>query len=94
MSTYDPDTTGPSGSTATLERPDTRADERLADSEGGDKDRYAHYVKKAKLARGGAQVALCGKVWIPNHKAEDYQVCPACKAIYDQMKPGKGGDGE
>ena len=59
--------------------------------EDGDHERYSHYVKKDKIVEsavmGNAVVALCGKVWVPNRSPEKFPVCPACKDIYEKLKP-------
>ena len=78
--------------TAVLER------EELQSTDDGDADRFAHYVRKDKIAAasttGRPVVALCGKVWTPGRDPSKYPVCPACKQIYETMKPGGGkGDG-
>jgi hypothetical protein len=79
--------------TQTIERPKTteyRYDE-------GDQDRFSHYVAKDKLTEamvmGNAVIALCGKKWIPSRDPERFPVCPTCKEIWQQMKPGGDGDG-
>lgn len=67
---------------------DEDLDHRLDD--GGDHDRYAHYVRKDKImpsAVGGTPViALCGKKWVPNRDPEKFTVCPECKEIYEALK--------
>jgi hypothetical protein len=82
-----------SRSTGVLEREETR---ELA--EPGDHDRFAHYVRKDKIlasaVSGRPVIALCGKVWVPGRDPSRFPVCPACKAIYESMRPGAdGGDG-
>ncbi|WP_103062240.1 DUF3039 domain-containing protein [Actinomyces qiguomingii] len=78
-----------SSGTAVLER------EELKSTDDGDADRFAHYVRKDKIAAaattGRPVVALCGKVWTPGRDPSKYPVCPTCKQIYEQMRPG--GDG-
>lgn len=63
----------------------------------GDHERFAHYVKKAKITEsavtGTPVIALCGKVWVPNRDPKKYPVCPECKEIYSSMQPG-GGEGD
>jgi hypothetical protein len=87
-----PDTVG---GTATLVEEDTR----LSPSEGGDHERFAHYVRKEKIVEsavlGSPVVALCGKVWVPNRDPQKFPVCPECKEIYDFMRGGddSGSDG-
>ncbi|KAB8288729.1 hypothetical protein DSM100688_0731 [Bifidobacterium ramosum] len=82
LSTPDP---GPG--TAVLERPETK--EQIQRDDGGDADRYAHYVSKDRIAEsrltGRPVVALCGKVWVPKHDPSKYPVCPDCKRIYEEM---------
>jgi hypothetical protein len=76
-----------SQSTGVLEREEVR---ELA--EPGDHDRFAHYVRKDKIlasaVSGRAVIALCGKVWVPGRDPSRFPVCPACKAIYESMRPG------
>ena len=84
-------------STKILPAGDTQSDVRPDLSHGdGDHERFAHYVKKAKITEsavtGTPVIALCGKVWVPNRDPKKYPVCPACKEIYESMKPG--GEGE
>lgn len=73
-------------------------DERVTEqTEAGDHERFAHYVKKDKIVEsavmGGAVEALCGKVWIPNRDPGKFPVCPECKEIFEGLPPG-GNDGE
>ncbi len=48
----------------------------------GDHDRFAHYCRKADIARayvtGEAIEALCGKRWVPTRDPTRYPVCPTC----------------
>ena len=66
--------------------PDT--DRQLDD--GGDHDRFAHYVRKDKIVssavEGSAVIALCGKKWVPSRNPERYPVCPECKEIFESLK--------
>ena len=85
---------GPSTGTAVLER--TELSEQLDD---GDHDRFAHYVRKAKIAEsavtGKPVIALCGKVWVPGRDPSKYPVCPMCKEVYEGLRsPNDGGDGD
>lgn len=61
------------------------------DSDGGH-DLFAHYIKKDKVVEsavtGKAVKALCGKKWVPSRDPSKYPVCPACKAIFDGLRPG------
>lgn len=56
----------------------------------GDHERYSHYVKKDKIVEsavmGGAVVALCGKVWVPNRDPGKFPICPDCQKIYESLK--------
>ncbi|MEM7339706.1 MAG: DUF3039 domain-containing protein [Actinomycetota bacterium] len=57
--------------------------------DGGDHDRFAHYVRKDKAVQsaieGTAVIALCGKKWVPTRDPERYPVCPECKEIYEGL---------
>lgn len=50
---------------------------------------YAHWVDEDMALRskltGRPAIALCGKVWKPKLKAEDYPICPKCQEIYDEI---------
>ncbi len=69
--------------------------------EPGDHERFAHYVRKGKAAEaavmGTPVIALCGKVWVPSRDPKKFPVCPACKEIYQGLKPpqdeGSGASG-
>ena len=82
---------GRSVGTAVLER------EELQSTDDGDADRFAHYVRKDKIAAaavtGRPVVALCGKVWTPGRDPSKYPVCPTCKSIYEEMRSGGDSDG-
>lgn len=71
---------------------ETISDERTAPTDDGGHDRFSHYVEKAKLTDamilGTPVIALCGKAWVPAHDPEKYPVCPDCKKVWEQMKPG------
>ena len=73
---------------------DERTEEQV---QAGDHERFSHYVKKDKIFEsavlGGAVVALCGKVWIPNRDPGKFPVCPECKEIYEGLPPGGGDEG-
>ena len=77
---------GPSTQTAVLEREEV--EEQL--QEPGDRERFAHYVRKEKILEsavtGKPVRALCGKKWLPNSNPDRFPVCPNCKAVYDKMK--------
>ncbi|MEM8925985.1 MAG: DUF3039 domain-containing protein [Actinomycetota bacterium] len=57
--------------------------------DGGDHDRFSHYVRKDKVVasavEGSAVVALCGKKWVPSRNPDRYPVCPECKEIYESL---------
>lgn len=79
---------GSGGGTAVSERPRTEESARLDD--GGEADRFSHYVSRERIAEsrltGRPVVALCGKVWVPRRDPKDYPVCPDCTRIYEEMK--------
>lgn len=61
------------------------------ESDGGH-DLFAHYIKKEKIVEsavtGKAVKALCGKKWVPSRDPSKYPVCPACKDIFEGLRPG------
>jgi Protein of unknown function (DUF3039) len=68
----------------------TIEDRRTVPTDGGDHERFSHYVEKDKLTEamvmGTPVVALCGKVWVPSRDPEKYPVCPECKEAWDSLK--------
>ncbi|MGM0384701.1 MAG: DUF3039 domain-containing protein [Actinomycetota bacterium] len=80
----------PEGATTLLEREETAEES----SEG---DRFAHYVRKDRIAASAASgrpvVALCGKVWTPRRDPSRYPICPECKEILQSLQSG-GKDGD
>jgi hypothetical protein len=74
-------------STALDERTDEATDLKV--QEPGDHDLFAHYVKKAAIARAAVEgtpaVALCGKQWVPTRDGEKFPVCPDCKDIFENV---------
>lgn len=68
----------------------TKPDTDRALDDGGDHDRFSHYVKKDKIlpstVEGTPVVALCGKKWVPSRNPERYPVCPECKDIYEKLR--------
>jgi hypothetical protein len=58
--------------------------------EGGDHERFAHYVPKDQLEKaifeGTPCRALCGKIWTPTRDAMKFPVCPECKEKYEQLE--------
>ncbi len=62
-------------------------------TEGGDHEKFAHYVAKDKIvesAIGGTPlVALCGKVWVPSRDPSKFPVCPECQEIYNSLPKGE-----
>ncbi len=73
-----------------------REDERTVPTEGGDHERFSHYVEKDKLTEamvmGTPVVALCGKVWVPSRDGTKYPVCPECKEAWESLKDDSGDD--
>ncbi len=66
--------------------------------DGGDHDRFAHYVRKDRIVESAVEgtpvVALCGKKWVPTRNPDRYPVCPACKEIFEQLGSGGGDAGD
>jgi len=62
-------------------------------TDGGDHEKFAHYVAKNKIvesALGGTPlVALCGKVWVPSRDPSKFPVCPECQEIYNSLPKGE-----
>ncbi len=87
-----PPSSQPAGGTSVLEREEVREQ-----ASPGDDERYAHYVRKDKIAAsavtGQPVIALCGKVWTPGRDPRKYPVCPTCKAIFEGMNPSGDGEG-
>ena len=85
MSEHTPDEVG-GGGTILVDRPE------LADTEAGDHERFAHFVRKDKIVEsavtGAPVIALCGKVWVPNRDPGKFPVCPECKEIYESLSSG------
>jgi len=85
--TYEPG----QGGTGTMIKPDTDVRPDLSHGDG-DHERFAHYVKKAKITEsaltGTPVIALCGKVWVPNRDPKKFPVCPECKEIYEGFNSG------
>ncbi len=55
------------------------------DLDEGDHDRFAHYARKADIARaavtGETITAICGKRFTPTRDPQRYPVCPTCAEI-------------
>ncbi|WP_298462529.1 DUF3039 domain-containing protein [uncultured Cellulomonas sp.] len=87
-----PDTLGGGTSTGVLERT-----EEQAEVEPGDRERFAHYVRKNKILdsalSGKPVIALCGKVWVPGRDPNKFPVCPICQEIYNGLRPPQDGEG-
>lgn len=66
--------------------------ETLPTDEDGGHDRFAHYIKKNDVlesaVNGKSVKALCGKKWVPSRDPSKYPVCPACKEIFEGLRPG------
>ena len=81
---------GAGPSTATIEREELRQE-----LEPGDRERFAHYVRKEKIMEsamtGEPVIALCGKVWTPGRDPKKFPVCPTCKEVYEGLRPGNDG---
>ena len=65
----------------------------ILEEDDGGHDRFAHYVKKDKIAEsavmGSHVVALCGEVFPVTRAAKPGSpVCPDCKRIYESLKKG------
>ena len=86
---------GAPGSTAVLER---QALEQEQTTDNGDHDRFAHYVRRDRIAQaaldGTPVIALCGKVWVPGRDPKKYPVCPQCKEIFDGIRDPQDGGGD
>lgn len=71
---------------------DERVEEERIPLEGGDHERFSHYVPKDKLTEamvnGTPVIALCGKVWVPSRDPQKFPVCPDCKEIWDSLQEG------
>lgn len=82
------DETAGGGGTMVVERP--------VETEAGDHERFAHYVRKEKILEsavsGTPVIALCGKVWVPGRDPGRFPVCPECKEIFESMPRGGNGD--
>ena len=78
------DLRGKSGKTGVLEK------EVQAPVDGGDHERFAHYVDKTKITEsavtGKPVRALCGKKWVPNRDPQKFPICPTCKEIHARLK--------
>ena len=72
--------------------PDSETKPDLSHGDGGDHERFAHYVQRDKIMEsaldGSPVIALCGKVWVPNRDPKKFPVCPECKEIYEGLKGG------
>ena len=69
--------------TSVLERPETK--ESPVRDDGGDADRFAHYVSKDRIAESRATgrpvVALCGKVWVPSTTRPSTRFAPTASGF-------------
>lgn len=63
--------------------------ETVINTDNGDHDMFAHYAPKDEiteaLINGTPIMALCGKVWVPSRNPENFQMCPECKEVYDNL---------
>jgi len=66
---------------------------RTVPTDGGDHDKFAHYVRKNEITEsavtGTPVTAICGKKWVPTRVPDEFPVCPDCKRIYEQLKSSK-----
>ena len=85
MTDFDRDTIGGQSSG------DTLLEEQVQFLEPGDHERFSHYVRREKIIEsavlGTPVIALCGKVWVPGRDPEKFPICPACKEIYEGLRP-------
>ena len=85
MTDFDRDTIGGQSSG------DTLLEEQVQFLEPGDHERFSHYVRREKIVEsavlGTPVIALCGKVWVPGRDPEKFPICPACKEIYEGLRP-------
>ncbi|MDO8107108.1 DUF3039 domain-containing protein [Isoptericola sp. b441] len=83
---------GPGTGTGVLEQTETEQE-----LEPGDRERFAHYVRKEKILEsavsGSPVIALCGKVWVPGRDPSKFPVCPVCKEIYEGLRDPQDGEG-
>jgi hypothetical protein len=82
--------------TAPAPAPVVEPDIRPDPTDGGEHDRFTHYVSKRELERarrkGTAVTALCGKRWIPDGDPSRYPMCPTCAEIAaERLVGGLGG---
>lgn len=86
-----PDTLEPT-STDPLSSGGTLLEERTVNTDGGDHERFSHYVPKDRIVEsavtGAPIVALCGKVWVPSRDPSKFPICPDCDKIYRGLPPG------
>jgi len=66
---------------------DTRTETPTITTDGGDHEKFAHWVEGGDAAILKAMVdgipctALCGKKWVPSRDPEKFPVCPDCERI-------------
>jgi len=58
-------------------------------TDGGDHDRFSHYVEKDEityaLVTGAPVVALCGKIWVPSRDPDKYPICKTCAEVLSRL---------
>ena len=68
---------------------DVKEDIRQAPVDDQDRDKFAHYVPKDKLADamvfGTPLTALCGKLWVPTRDGLKFPICPECQEAYNSL---------
>jgi hypothetical protein len=84
-------------STTTLPEVDTRPESTEDTDTDTDQPKMFHYVRKNKIAESAVMgthvVALCGEVFpVTRSPKPGSPVCPACKEIYEGLRPGPDGD--
>lgn len=75
---------------------DVDTEERIAPTNDGDHDKFAHYVNKDEAMKsmvyGVPIMALCGKIWVVEREGDRYPVCPDCKEIFESIPFGDDGE--
>lgn len=59
------------------------------DDDISDFDGMAHYTRVSSLVKGGVQIALCGKKWLPRTAGAEVlnmPVCPPCEEFYQMLQ--------
>ncbi|MFA5566824.1 MAG: DUF3039 domain-containing protein [Acidimicrobiia bacterium] len=68
-----------------MAQPSVLPDTARPSLDDGDDERFAHYARKADIARaavtGETITAICGKRFTPTRDPNRYPVCPSCAEI-------------